>query len=308
MSHVHALWHLDFKDGPLPVLTRAGEWKHPVLFGTLDNRSRLGCHLQWYLGEGAEELAHGLGQALQKRGRPGGVMMDNGPAMKAGETRQGLLDLGISLVSIPDYTPEHNAIIEAFWRQISLRLLPMLEGVPDLSLAQLNESTQAWLELEYNATTHSETKQPPIERLLAGPSVVREAPTAEQVRQAFRLKQERKQRHSDGTLSVAGVRFEVPSCYRHLDRLLVRYARWDLSSVDLWDDTLGVVLATIYPVDREANADGFRRPLGPVTTGPETSRASGMAPLLRHYVDHYRQTGMPPAYMPKDDLEPPEHE
>jgi hypothetical protein len=184
----------------------------------------------------------------------------------------------------------------------------MLEGVPDLSLAQLNESTQAWLELEYNATTHSETKQPPIERLLAGPSVVREAPTAEQVRQAFRLKQERKQRHSDGTLSVAGVRFEVPGCYRHLDRLLVRYARWDLSSVDLWDDTLGVVLATIYPVDREANADGFRRPLGPVTTGPETSRASGMAPLLRHYVDHYRQTGMPPAYMPKDDLEPPEHE
>src|SRR5512133_839092 len=69
MSHVHALWHLDFKDGPLPVLTRSGERKHPQLFGVIDNRSRLVCHLQWYLGEGAEELTHGLGQALQKRGK-----------------------------------------------------------------------------------------------------------------------------------------------------------------------------------------------------------------------------------------------
>jgi transposase InsO family protein len=104
----------------------------------VDNRSRLGCHLQWYLGEGAEELCHGLGQALMKRGRPGGIMMDNGAAMKAGETRQGLLDLGIQLVEIPDYTPEHNAIIEAFWKQIVLRLLPMLESVRDLTLQLLN--------------------------------------------------------------------------------------------------------------------------------------------------------------------------
>jgi len=305
-SHVHALWHLDFKDGQLPVLTRAGEYKHPQLFGTLDNRSRLGCHLQWYLGEGAEVLTHGLGQALQKRGKPGGVMMDNGPAMKAGETRQGLLDLGIELVEIPDYTPEHNAIIEAFWKQINLRLIPMLESVVDLTLAQLNEATQAWLELEYNRSVHSETKQTPIERMLAGPTVVRDGPSADEVRRAFRLKVDRTQRHSDGTLSLDGVRFEVPSCYRHLDRLTVRYARWDLSHVDLWDDSLGIVLATIYPVDRVANASGFRRPLGPVTVAPTPHKPAGMAPLLRHYVEQYRQTGLPPAYIPKDDLSDPE--
>lgn len=301
-SHVHALWHLDFKDGPLPVLTRTG-WQHPQLFGTLDNRSRLGCHLQWYLGEGAEELTHGLGQALQKRGKPAGIMMDNGPAMRAAELRQGLLDLGIELVEIPDYTPEHNAIIEAFWKQINLRLIPMLESVPDLTLAQINEATLAWLELEYNRSLHSETKQTPIERMLAGPSVVRDGPSADDVRRAFRLKVDRTQRRSDGTLSLEGVRFEVPSCYRHLDRLTVRYARWDLSHVDLWDDSLGIVLATILPVDREANASGFRRPLGPVTQAPTPSKPAGMAPLLRRYVEQYRQTGLPPAYIPKDDLD-----
>ena len=302
MTHVHALWHLDFKDGPLPVLSREGEWKHPQLFGVLDNRSRLACHLQWYLGEAAEELSHGFGQGMQKRGKPRSVMMDNGAAMKAGEIRQGLLDLGIEHCKIPDYSPEHNAIIEAFWKQINLRLMPMLEGVPNLTLALLNEATQAWVEFEYNCSVHSETRQTPIERLLCGPSVVRQAPSTEELRRAFRLKVDRKQRHSDGTVSIAAVRFEVPSQYRHLDRLTVRYARWDLSSADLWDDALGVVLATIYPVDREANANGFRRPLSPVCSSPLPAQPSGMAPLLRSYVDKQRQTGLPTAYLPKDDL------
>jgi hypothetical protein len=42
----------------------------PVLFGVLDDRSRLACHLQWYLTENAENIAHGLSQAFQKRGLP----------------------------------------------------------------------------------------------------------------------------------------------------------------------------------------------------------------------------------------------
>jgi hypothetical protein len=309
MTHVHALWHLDFKDGSLPVLTRTGRWKHPQLFGALDNRSRLGCHLQWYLGETAEQLAHGFGQAMQKRGKPQSAMMDGGAAMKAGETRQGLLDLGIQLVEIPAYTPELNAIIESFWKQISLRLLPMFEGVPDLTLALLNEGTQAWLEHEYNCTQHSTTGQSPIERMLAGPSVVRDAPTTEELRSAFRLKETRTQRPSDGTISVQGVRFEVPSRYRHLRRLVVRYARWDLSTVDLWDDSLGIVLARLFPANREANSTGHRRPLAPVTSSPTpTPSHNGMAPLLRGYMDKQRGTGLPPAYLPKDDIEESEEE
>jgi len=67
-------------------------------------------------------------------------------------------------------------------------------------------------------------------------SVLRDSPTAETVRQAFRIKGSRSQRRSDGTLSVEGVRFEVPNRFRHIERLPVRYARWDLSSVDVMDE------------------------------------------------------------------------
>jgi hypothetical protein len=34
--------------------------------------------------------------------------------------------------------------------------LPMLDGVADLTLAQLNEATLAWVEMEYNRAEHSE--------------------------------------------------------------------------------------------------------------------------------------------------------
>jgi putative transposase len=49
--------------------------------------------------------------------------------------------------------------------------MPMLEGVEDLALAQLNEATQAFVELEYNRKVHSVTGEAPIDRFLQGPDV-----------------------------------------------------------------------------------------------------------------------------------------
>ena len=41
----------------------------------------------------------------------------------------------------------------------------------------------------------------------------------------------RTQRRSDGTISLKGIRFEIPSRYHHFQRLGVRAAFWDLSQV-----------------------------------------------------------------------------
>jgi hypothetical protein len=45
----------------------------------------------------------------------------------------------------------------------------MLEGHKGLTLALLNEATQAWVELEYNRALHSEIGETPLRRFLAGP-------------------------------------------------------------------------------------------------------------------------------------------
>jgi putative transposase len=301
-THVHGLWHADFHDGSRNVLTREGRYRKPQLLGMLDDLSRVGCHAQWYLDEEAESFCHGLGQGLQKRGLPTILMTDGGSAMKAAETRQGLGDLSIVHWQTLAYSPYQNGKQEVFWGQVEGRLMPMIEGVAELTLPVLNEATQAWLELEYNREVHSEIRCSPVERMLAGPSVGRPCPSTDALRRAFRVKEERTQRRSDGTVSIGGVRFEVPSRLRHLGRLTVRYARWDLSSADVVDARDGSrVIATIHPLDKQGNADGQRRSLGPATT-TAPPKPVGMAPLLRKLVERYRDTGLPPAYVPKDDV------
>ena len=69
VEHVNALWHLDFHHGSRKVLTPR-PWVKPMLLAVLDDRSRLACHVQWYLDETAKSLVHGFCQALQRRGLP----------------------------------------------------------------------------------------------------------------------------------------------------------------------------------------------------------------------------------------------
>ena len=313
-THVHGLWHLDYHHGSRKVLLPEGRYATPMLLGILDDRSRLACHLQWYLAETAQNLIHGLSQAFQKRALPGALLTDNGAAMVAGETTQGLARLGVLHDTTLPYSPYQNAKQETFWTQIEGRLLPMLEGCPDLTLALLNEATQAWVEFEYNRKIHSEIGMPPLARYLAGPEVGRLCPPSETLRQAFMVEQRRTQRRSDGTVRLEGQRFEVSSRFRHLPRVTLRCASWDLTYVLLVDPRTGTVLDRLYPLDKEANADGRRRRLAPgplsargldlAATGTPTPRPSGMAPLLRQLMTEYAATGLPPAYLPKDEPSP----
>lgn len=305
VEHVHGLWHLDFHQGSRAVLTGSGEWVKPQLLGILDDHSRLCCHLQWYLeSENAENLVHGLSQAIQKRGLPRALLTDNGSAMLAAETTEGLGRLSIVHFTTLPASPEQNGKQESFWGQIEGRLLPMLEGEPALTLSLLNKATQAWVEEEYHRSVHSELGESPLERYLRGPSVRRDSPSSEALRRAFRTELSRTQRRSDGTVTVEGVRFEVPAAYRTLVRLHLRVARWNLSSVDLVDPRTGSHLTVLLPLDRAKNANRVRRslPPGDEETAPRLApRPAGIAPLLRQFMADYAATGLPPAFLPKDD-------
>jgi transposase InsO family protein len=307
VTHVHGLWHLDFHEGSRPVLVVSGQWQKPQLLGVLDDRSRLCCHLQWYLDETAEALIHALSQAFQKRGLPRALLTDNGAAMLAAETTEGLERLGIVHHTTLPYSPEQNGKQESFWGQIEGRLLPMLEGEPELTLELLNLATQAWVEEEYQRKLHSEIHESPLDRFLRGPSVGRECPSSDALRRAFRMDISRKQRRSDGTVTALGIRFEVPAAYRTLLQLRLRIARWDLSSVGLVDPRSGEPLATLLPLDKAANAERIRRVVVPREI-QEASPSVGIAPHLRALMADYAATGLPPAYLPKHEStdDPPE--
>ena len=302
VDYVNGLWHWDCHVGSRKVLTPRGQWQTPVLFGVLDDRSRLACHLQWYLVENAANIAHGLSQAMQKRGLPRAAMSDNGAAMTATEITEGLARLSVLHQTTLPYSPYQNAKQETFWGQVEGRLMAMLEGVPDLTLARLNEATQAWVEYEYNRQRHSEIDDTPLARFLTGPTVARPCPDAAALRLAFTRTERRTLRRSDGTLVISGRRFEVPNQYRHLSKLDVRYADWDLTEVHLADTQTAHVLCRLFPQDKARNANALRRPLQPVTGEPAVApSAPGMAPLLERLLERQAATGLPPAYLPKDE-------
>jgi len=308
VAQVGGLWHLDFHDGSRKVLTRRARWITPQLLALLDDRSRLCCHAQWYLDETAETLTHSSCQGFQKRGLPREMMFDGGSAMKAEEFLNGLEDLSILDARTLAYSPEQNAKCEVWWAAVEGRLMPMLEGVKELTLELLNDATAAWVELDYNQGYHSEIGTTPLRRFLDDPDVSRECPSSLELKRAFRCDGWRRQRQSDGTLTVLGHRFEVPSRLRHLRRLRLRFARWDLSTVDVVDPrNRRQVVATLYPLDKAKNADGRRRRLAPVGNADEADGAvpvgpdpepEGIAPLLRKQMADYAATGLPPAYLP----------
>lgn len=314
VEHVHALWHADFHEGSRRVLLPSGKWAKAMLLAVLDDRSRLCCHAQWYLGETAEEFVHGLIQAMLKRGLPRSVLTDNGSAMTAAETVEGLARLGVLHRTTRPYTPEQNAKAEVFWAQVEGRPLAMLEGERELTLRSLNVATQSWVELEYHRRVHRELGDTPLQIALTAPGVGRPPPDADTLTRAFRAEQRRIQRKSDGTISLGGVRFELPSAYRTLRQVTVRSARWNLSSVELVDGRTGKRLCDLYPQDKRANADGRRRALSPLAEieDPESRgqisvrntdmqalpESRGIAPHLQHLIDDYAATGLPPAYLP----------
>lgn len=300
VSHVHALWHLDFHHGSIKVLDHEGKWHTPMVCVVLDDCSRLCCHLQWYLAESAQNLIHALIQAMLKRGLPRALMTDNGSAMIAEETREGLVRLGVEHETTLPYSAYQNGKIEVHWAQLEGRLMELLRGTEALRLDYLNQVSQAWVEQDYHRRTHSEIGCSPLERMLTGPAVSRPAPGMESLQLAFTRQITRTQRRSDGTVTVDGVRFELPSRFCHFPRVALRYASWDLSRLVLMDPDRDVVLTQLLPQDKLSNASSIRRSLEPITTSlaitPKPSKE--LPALVRKWLADYAATGIPPAYLP----------
>jgi hypothetical protein len=77
--------------------------------------------------------------------------------------------------------------------------------------------------------------------------------------------------------------------------------------VVLVDERTDAVLCRIYPLDKARNADGRRRSLEAIDQTDAVAATAaplgeaGIAPLLQRLLAEYAATGLPPAYLPKND-------
>ena len=300
VAHVHGLWHLDFHQARISILDAAGKWHRPVALAICDDHSRLCCHLQFYLAETAQCLVHGLTQAFMKRGLPRALLTDNGAAMLAEETRNGLGRLGVEHKTTLPYSPYQNGKQETFWGQLEGRLLELLRGIDDLKLSFINQAAQAWVEQDYHRKEHREIRTSPLQRMLTGTDVSRPAPDSDSLRLAFTRRITRTPRRSDATVVVEGIRYELPVPFAHLSQVILRAPGWDKSHMILVDAATDAVLARLWPQDKAKNASGLRKAIG--SDDRVAVNEPSMPALLRKWLADYAATGLPPAYLPMEEV------
>lgn len=92
--------------------------------------------------------------------------------------------------------------------------MALLEGEETLTLDALNLATQAWVEQEYHRTRHSELNATPLACYVAGANVARPCPETHVLSASFRITVVRRQRRSDGTVSL-GARGLNIQCFEH---------------------------------------------------------------------------------------------
>lgn len=294
------LVHFDFHtSSTLRVLGSCGNWLKPKCVAFIDDRSRFGLHIQWFLTETTADLVYAKIQSYLKYGINLRDMSDNGSAMIAAEYSRGLRLLGVKHERTVPRSPYQNGKIESFWKPLENRLMAMLSKVKPLTLEFLNEASIAWLEQDYNARFHSEVKVTPRSLWFSDDNVAKSpAPSPDALRRLFRRKATRKQRHEDRTISLEGVRYQLPELVRGDDTITVVYATWNRDLVTIIDPSTEKELVDIFPVDRAENSMRRSRPRETSRSdessdveesSSETETPVDLPPFLRHLLEGHRQ-------------------
>jgi putative transposase len=188
-----------------PRVIHEGRLRKAYLFAVLDDHSRLITHAEFYLSENLECYRDCLVRALEKRGLPRKLYVDNGAAFKSNALAYACARLGIALLHSRPYIPEGRGKIERFFLTVRTQFLPTLPA--EFSLERLNELLAAWIDGDYHMRVHSSTGQTPLERYLAHLHLLRSAP--KDLRDYFRLAVRRKVA-KDRTITLEGRSFEAP--------------------------------------------------------------------------------------------------
>ena len=201
-SAPNEMWQSDILHGP--YVTSKGRKRKTYLIAILDDHSRIIPHAQFYFSETLESFKDCLKKAVQKRGLPQKLYIDNGSCYRAINLDQIMASLGIGIVHTPPYTPQGRGKIERWFRYVRENFISLNRDLK--SLEDLNETFDDWI-ATYHNKKHSVTKETPLERYKKNMKCVRPAPG--DLINYFRMVQFRSVK-KDRTIRLNGTVFEVP--------------------------------------------------------------------------------------------------
>jgi transposase InsO family protein len=165
-EHTHDLWVGDFSDGPCVLLAGLATPTHLSAF--IDAHSRFVVAARYYLRESMDVLCDTLIRALAAHGSPLALYLDNAKVYHAHSLRVLCARLHIQLLHRPAGDPAPGGLIERFIQTAQNQFESEVRAGERLALERLNQAFQAWLDVAYHESVHSETGQTPRERHRCG--------------------------------------------------------------------------------------------------------------------------------------------
>ncbi len=249
-EHAGELWMSDVMHGP-SVLADGRRKRKTYLIAFLDDATRVVPHAAFAFSETVSAFLAVFKTALERRGVPDRLYVDNGAAYRSHRLALVCAQLGVTLIHTRPYDAAAKGKQERFFRTLRMQLLPHLEDCDLQSIEALNRRLWAYVEGEYHRNPHRGLDaQSPLERWAERASRVRLLPRDIDLASLF-LDEVKRRVHKDRTLSLGGRVLEV-------DAVLVGHTvtlRFDPErpehAVEVFKD--GKRFADARPVDAYAN-------------------------------------------------------
>jgi transposase InsO family protein len=248
------LWQSDALHGPKLINPATGRTQRAIIFGLLDDRSRIIPYLEAGFGETEHRFLVVLHNAIARKGTPRKLLLDNHASFNGHDLRVLCAKLDIHLVHTRRQDGPSKGKIERFWRTLRAHVVNRLDLRKVTTIDELNLRLWSYVEAEYHHRPHeSLSGKTPIEVWESDAEDIRWVPDHSRLAAAFFGETERLARN-DSTIQWRSICYEVPPYLRRC-RVKLRYSLLDPTRVSLLDANVEIPLRAVQPV---ANAHRSR--------------------------------------------------
>lgn len=213
------LWVGDFSAGPYVLVDGQTQPTYLSLF--IDCHSRYVVEGRYYLRQSLDILIDSLLRAWSIHGVSNDLYLDNAKVYHANALKAACYALHINLIHRTVGDPSPGGLVERLFGTNQEQFEAEVRAGDILTLDKLNKGFSAWLHTVYHENIHSETKERPKKRFLAGSKTIRRIDMDVAIK--FFMKSEKRVVHRDfSDVAVQGRFYKVDPKLRG-DKVLVHY-------------------------------------------------------------------------------------
>jgi putative transposase len=238
------LWQGDTAHGVwLPDPASPSKLKKTKLIAFIDDATRVCVHAEFYFDEQLPSLLDTFSKALQKRGRPSRLLLDNAFIYHSNTLAGMCANLQIALSFCTARRPQGKGKVERWIRTVKDCFYPEAARSGVVTLDELNRRFDAWLSSEYHNKTHSELNSTPVQRWQKDVAHIRPIDTAE-IRRALMLRAHRRVHANTSCVFLEGEEYQVSPTFAG-QIVEIRWHPDFLQNIEIWSEGSFIEIATL---------------------------------------------------------------